>query len=112
MELTFIATAMTKPRTKMMICVRRLYQPETRSMALLNQDSMPLRKVSRSLLALLKRVRSADLTCGFWILTMELRVSSAEGMAPLSGPRMAATAVAKFLEGMYEGRVLFFSASS
>src|SRR5262245_27751199 len=114
--LTFSVTATTRPTHSNTHCVERRYHPDARSIALSYQVSMFLIALSRSPCAESIAVRSTRCTSGLPSLSMFARTASSESTAdplelvavPVFGPRAARSrsAIAKFLDGMYEGRLL------
>src|SRR5262249_26338869 len=67
-ESTLAPAAIRRPRIRIINCVRRLYQPDTRSIELLNQFSMFSLALATSLPAASIRVSKALFTCSGRIL--------------------------------------------
>src|ERR1051326_1998685 len=84
------AIAANTPKTKSIICVRRLYQPETRSIALLNQSSKFFWACARSPLARSTAERMALCTCELGSEAIELRTASKDNCIGPQFDRFAA----------------------
>src|ERR1700722_10783757 len=96
MELMLMTAAADSPSRKIINCERRLYQPETRSIVLLNQFSTLSRNFCTSFPAISNMAVSAFLTLVLSILAIAL------GIVPAGSfdATMDMIARAKFRDGM------------